>query len=175
MIDKVAKSMLHVLNGNRKMYYSKVQEVATGAKGKIVLEIGSGKKVDGNYSYSAEHLFPNAKEFIKTDINPEFGHQILDITTMKTKAEYDVVLCLNVLEHVYNFQTAVDNLHRSLKKNGTLVVAVPFAFPLHDEPGDYWRFTEHSLQKILGNFSDVAITPQRLRRWPTGYLALARK
>jgi SAM-dependent methyltransferase len=175
VIDKVAKSVLHQLNGNRKMYYDKVQEIAADAKDKVVLEIGSGKLVNGKYDYSAEHLFPSAKEFIKTDINPDFGHQVLDITQMNAKSRYDIVLCLNVLEHVYDFQTAVDNLHKSLKKNGKLVVAVPFAFPLHDEPGDYWRFTEHSLQKILGNFSDVTITPQRLRRWPTGYLALAKK
>jgi len=175
MIDKLAKSTLHALSGNRKMYYSKVQGIAAGAFGKTVLEIGSGKQVNGKYSYSAQHLFTDAKQFIQTDINPEFGHKVLDITKMKDKSKYDIILCLNVLEHVYDFQTAVDNLHRALKKDGTLVVAVPFAFPLHDEPGDYWRFTEHSLQKILGNFSSTNLTHQRARRWPTGYFVAATK
>lgn len=174
-MDKVAKSVLHALNGNRKMYYAKLQEIAADAKGKTVLEIGSGKMENGKYGYSAEHLFQDAKEFIKTDINPEFGHTVLDITTMTTKSKYDIILCLNVLEHVYDFQVAVDNLHRSLKKGGLLIVAVPFAFPLHDEPGDYWRFTEHALRKILGNFSDIELTHQRLRRWPTGYFVIAKK
>jgi len=175
MITNIAKSALHTLSGNRKMYYKKVQELANDANGKVVLEIGSGKQVKGNYSYSTHHLFADAKKFIKTDVNPEFGHRVLDITQMNDKSKYDIILCLNVLEHVYDFQLAVDNLHKALKHDGKLVVAVPFTFPLHDEPGDYWRFTEHSLRKMLGNFSSTDITPQRSRRWPTGYFAVATK
>lgn len=175
MLDKVAKATLHTLSGNRKVYYKKVEAIAQKSKNKVVLEIGSGIAVKGKYTYSTEHLFTKCKEFVKTDINPDFGHKVLDITKMKTKNKYDVILCLNVLEHVYDFQLAVDNLRASLTKNGQLVVAVPFAFPLHDEPGDYWRFTEHSLRRILKDFSKVEIHHQRSRRWPTGYFVIAKK
>lgn len=134
-----------------------------------MLEIGSGIRVNGRYSYSAQHLFTDVKEFICTDINPTFGHRVLDITKMRDKEKYDIILCLNVLEHVYEFQIAVNNLHRSLKKNGILCIAVPFAFPLHDEPTDFWRYTEHSLARILSDFKKVEIHPQRSRKFPTGY------
>ena len=175
MIQNIARKTLHRLSGNRDMYYAKVKQVADKSADKTVLEIGSGKAVNGKYSYSTVHLFSSAKKFIMTDVNPEFGHKILDITTMKEASKYDVIVCLNVLEHVYEFQVAVDNLRKSLKKDGQLLVAVPFTFPLHDEPGDYWRFTEHALRKIFADFSSVEITPQRSRRWPTGYFVSARK
>lgn len=175
MISKTAKVVLHTLSGNRKMYYKRVGDIARNSEGKTVLEIGSGKAVNGKYTYSTHHLFDSAKKFIMTDVNPDFGHKTLDITKMNDKSKYDTIICLNVLEHVYDFQTAVDNLHRSLKKGGQLVVAVPFAFPLHDEPGDYWRFTEHALRKILGDFSTVELQHQRSRKWPTGYFVVATK
>lgn len=175
MIQKVAKFAFHTASGNRKAYYKKLEEIAKNSKGKTILEIGSGIKVNGKYSYSAQHLFGDSKEFICTDINPAFGHRVLDITKMKDKEKYDVILCLNVLEHVYEFQKAVDNLHRSLKKNGILCIAVPFVFPLHDEPIDFWRFTEHSLRNILSEFKTVQIHHQRSRKLPTGYFVKAIK
>lgn len=175
MIQTIARKTLHRLSGNRSMYYARVKKVADASAGKTVLEIGSGKAVNGKYSYSTTHLFPSAKKFVMTDVNPDFGHKVLDIVTMTDTSKYDVIVCLNVLEHVYNYQTAVDNLRRALKKDGQLLVAVPFTFPLHDEPGDYWRFTEHALRKIFANFRTVEITPQRSRRWPTGYFVTAQK
>lgn len=175
MINKIAQKAVHILSGNRKMYYGRVAELAKTSTGKVILEIGSGKAVNDEYTYSARHLFPDVKDFIMTDINPDFGHKILDITKMNARSKYDVVLCLNVLEHVYDFQLAVDNLYRSLKKGGQLVIAVPFVFPLHDEPGDYWRFTEHALRRILKDFSEIDLTHQRSRRLPTGYFVIAKK
>jgi SAM-dependent methyltransferase len=175
MIQTLAKTAIHTVSGNRKFYYKELANVAINNRGKTVLELGSGKQVSGRYTYSARHLFPTAKEFICTDINPDFGHQVLDVTTMKTKNKYDIILCLNVLEHVYEFQKAVNNMHRALKTKGILCVALPFTFPLHDEPGDYWRFTEHALRKMLSSFSKVEIKPQRSRKLPTGYFVIARK
>lgn len=174
MLDSVAKSVIHVLSGNRRFYYRKLRELAPQSVGKVVLELGSGKAVDGEYTYSAHHLFPDAAEFVCTDVNPAFGHRVLDVTEMDDRSAYDIILCLNVLEHVYDHARAIENMRTALTPGGTLCVAVPFAFPLHDEPGDYWRFTEHALRRMLADFADVTITPQRSRRFPTGYFVLAR-
>lgn len=175
MISGLARKTLHVLNGNRAMYYRELGKVAATSTGLSILEIGSGKPVEGEFPYSAAHLFGGAGEFVMTDINSDFGHTVLDITAMEDVERYDVILCLNVLEHVYDFDTAIANLRRSLRSGGLLVVAVPFAFPLHDEPIDFWRFTEHALRKMLSAFDDVTIKHQRARRWPTGYFLTARK
>lgn len=175
MLSNLARRTIHVLNGNRKMYYQELEKIAVQSGGRRVLEIGSGKQVDGAYPYSASHLFTGAAEFVMTDINSEFGHRVLDVTTMDDHERYDVIVCLNVLEHVYDFHTAVTNLRAALAEGGVLVVAVPFTFPLHDEPVDYWRFTEHALRKMLGDFTSVTVKHQRARRWPTGYFVVATK
>jgi SAM-dependent methyltransferase len=175
MIKKILKSLVHAATGNRKFYYNEVAKLATSVRSPRVLELGSGVKVGESYSYSTKHLFRDYKEFLQTDVNPDFGHKIVDATTMNYKDRFDVILCLNVLEHIFEHQKAVDNMHRALKKGGKLVVAVPFCFPLHDEPGDYWRYTEHALRKILKDFSHVELKHQRARLLPSGYFAIAEK
>lgn len=175
LVSRFLKWLLHRLNGNRAMYHRQLALVAERHEGAQILEIGSGKEVDGGFPYSAHHLFPHAGSFVMTDINPAFGHRVLDVTTLDDVEQHDVILCLNVLEHVYDFDLAIANLRRALRPDGLLVVAVPFTFPLHDEPIDFWRFTEHALRRMLADFSDVQVKHQRARRWPTGYFVTARR
>lgn len=62
---------------------------------------------------------------------------------------FDVVLCLSVLEHVEHPRDGIKEMRRVLKKGGTILVSVPFLFPIHDSPNDYWRFTKYGLRKLF--------------------------
>jgi SAM-dependent methyltransferase len=158
----------------RAFYYRELEQLAGSAAGLRVLEIGSGKRVRGEDSYSAKHLFGTAAEFRQTDRDAAYGHDVLDVTTTTIEAEYDLILCMSVLEHVYDHSSAVANLHRALRPEGRLVVAVPFVFPLHDEPHDYWRFTRHALVRMLEDFREVEIKCNGPRKLPFGLFAVAR-
>ena len=175
MIKRLARPIVHKITGTRKFYYRRLEEISATTKGKKILEIGSGKQVKGEEAYSAIHIFDNAKEFRQTDVNPEFGHEILDITDMDIKNEYDVILCLNVLEHVYDHDAAVKNMHAALRKGGRLIIAVPFAFPLHDEPHDYWRYTRFALEKLLSDFKKVDVEVKGSEKFPYGHFVVATK
>lgn len=144
-------------------------------KNKRILEVGSGKCINGLYQYSAKQFFDISNEFIQSDINPEFGHKILDVTKMRYKEEFDIILCMNVLEHVFDFHNAVKNIYMALKPDGVALIFVPVFYPLHDEPMNYWRFTEHSLRKLLEKFKDVEIRYSGLRRYPFAYFIKAIK
>ncbi len=175
MIKRIARPVVHLITGTRRFYYRKLEHVGSTSAGLRVLEIGSGKQVKGEDSYSAIHLFPDAAEFRQTDFNAEFGHEVVDVTAMDIDGAYDVILCLNVLEHVYEAGLAVANLHRALAPGGTLHVAVPFMFPLHDEPHDYWRFTEHALRRLFSDFGDVQVDVKGSRVLPFGLFVSARR
>jgi SAM-dependent methyltransferase len=62
----------------------------------------------------------------------------------------DVILCTEVLEHVFDVETFLNEAHRCLRPGGTLVLTVPFAARWHYTPHDYWRFTPSSLVLLLG-------------------------
>lgn len=59
---------------------------------------------------------------------------------------FDILLCTEVLEHVADWGKAFENLFRLGGKGCRLIVTCPFFYPLHAEPYDYWRPTEHSLR-----------------------------
>jgi SAM-dependent methyltransferase len=152
-----------------------IKKIAKTTKNKKILEIGSGKCVNKKYPYSYAQYFKAHNEFITSDINPSFGHKIIDITKMNSNNEYDMIICLNVLEHIYEFEKAVQNMYNALRDSGDIIVIVPFLYPLHDEPIDFFRYTEHSLRIIFKNFNTLSITWFGLRRLPTAYFLAAKK
>ncbi len=80
-----------------------------------------------------------------------------------------------MLEHIYDFQKAVNNLYEALEQTGQLFVLVPALYPLHDEPHDYWRFTEHALRRMFSMFNKVTIDYYGKRELPFYYFVIAEK
>jgi SAM-dependent methyltransferase len=60
-------------------------------------------------------------------------------------ASFDTVLMLDVLEHVREPEAALAEASRVLRSGGRLLLIIPFAYPMHDQPHDYQRITEHGL------------------------------
>lgn len=143
-------------------------------KNKKILELGSGNKEKEEY-YSTKRFFDKTNDFIQSDICSEYGYRIIDATKMNFKNEFDIIICSNVLEHVFNFKKAIKNIYNALKQNGILILIVPGFYPLHDEPYDYWRFTEHSLKNLLRNYVRIKIERKGLRQYPLSYFVKATK
>jgi SAM-dependent methyltransferase len=175
LLTSLARTLVHLITRTRNFYYRRLREIAPSARGKRVLEIGSGKHVRGKEAYSAIHIFSDVAEFRQTDLNPAFGHESLDITRMDISEEYDLILYLNVLEHVFETAKAVENLHKALAPGGRLIVAVPFAFPLHDEPHDYYRFTRFARERMLSAFEKVDVENCGPAKMPFGHFVVAQK
>jgi len=73
-----------------------------------------------------------AKQKIKRFKNVHvFQHDLTKKTKFK-KSSFDVILCSEVLEHIYNLDASLKELKRILKINGTLIITVPnFTFLGH--------------------------------------------
>lgn len=76
-----------------------------------------------------------------------------------TASSVDGVVCLEVLEHTREYQAALREFARVLKPRGTLVLSMPFMYPVHDAPHDYQRLTEHGLRRdvIAAGFEIVRL------------------
>ena len=61
---------------------------------------------------------------------------------------FDTVLCLEVLEHLPSPQRALRAIREVMSPGAKLVVTVPHLSRLHEQPHDYWRFTEHGLRVL---------------------------
>ena len=80
----------------------------------------------------------------------------------------ETVILFNTLEHVYDHQHVVNEMHRVLKPGGRALVYVPFIFPVHVHQtekflvDDYFRYTASALNKIFAKagFTKIEIEPQ---------------
>ena len=52
--------------------------------------------------------------------------------------------CFNVLELLQNPKNAIEEIYRVLNKSGHLVGYVPFLYPIHNQPVDYWRSVSYT-------------------------------
>ena len=66
-------------------------------------------------------------------------------------ATVDVVFLFEVLEHVAESEKVVREIRRVLRPGGEFYLSVPFIYPIHDAPNDYWRFTVYGITAILTN------------------------
>jgi len=92
---------------------------------------------------------------VETSCRP---HLSADIGLLPVKGEaYDVAICTETLEHTMSPGQCVAEMRRILKPGGLAIVTIPFLFPIHADPQDYYRFTADGLKLLFSQFSEVSI------------------
>lgn len=61
---------------------------------------------------------------------------------------FDTILLSDVLEHIRTPDQLLSECARLLSEDGHLIIGVPFMYPLHEEPHDYYRYTTHKLRDL---------------------------
>lgn len=71
----------------------------------------------------------------------------------------ETVVAFQVLEHLKEPASFIAECYRILGNGGTILVTVPFMWRLHEQPYDYYRFTEYGLRFIFekSGFKDIEI------------------
>lgn len=71
----------------------------------------------------------------------------------------DCALCTEVLEHCPNPTVVLTEIRRVLRPGGLLFFTVPFVWPLHDLPNDFFRYTPVALKALIteSGFADVEV------------------
>jgi len=64
-------------------------------------------------------------------------------------ARFDTVICTQMLEHVPDPANVLVELARVLRPDGVLLLTAPMVWPLHEEPFDFFRYTQHGLRALL--------------------------
>lgn len=67
----------------------------------------------------------------------------------------DFVTSVSVLEHVRYPQKIVKEMHRILKPGGIIYINVPFIFPFHADPSDFYRFTFKGIDILCEDFEKL--------------------
>lgn len=137
---------------SRKNLRSCLFHFCTKLNGRL-LDFGCGSK-------PYKKIFENANEYIGVDVENEgHNHETEDIDfyydgmTLPFKAaEFDSILCSEVLEHVPDIDLTLRELNRVLVPGGKILITVPFVWPEHELPYDFRRYTVNGLSLILEKY-----------------------
>jgi len=122
-----------------------------------VLDVGCGDDPYGS-------LLSGASEVVGFDM-PGNPHAVLhgSIEALPVEdASFDVVLCIQVLEHVPDPAAAVRELRRAVRPGGRVLASTHGVAPFHPSPADYWRWTRPGLERLFaqnGTWSSLEVLP----------------
>ena len=129
-----------------------------------ILDIGKGMR--------EKYINIKSKNIETLDVNefddyPDIIFDLCDNLESSLENKYDKIICLAILEHVYNPFKAVENLKNMLTEGGTIYGYVPFLYHYHAPENlkfqDYFRFSKDALVYLFKDFSEVTLFPIRGR------------
>lgn len=74
---------------------------------------------------------------------------------------FDTIIFSDVAEHLPNTELVWSEIYRVLRPNGVIIGNTPFLYQIHEDPYDYYRFTEYGLrhQLELARFIEIDVSP----------------
>jgi ubiquinone/menaquinone biosynthesis C-methylase UbiE len=154
--------------------------------GRKLLDVGSGKGIFvaalRAHGYDAEGIEPSEAllEIAKKNF-PDYTFRGGSATALPyPAASFDCVICIEVLEHIPETETAIRELTRVLKPGGRLVIIDKNIFSLHPAyfvPTALWKYAAERRDKWLYPhdfpFKERYFSPAKLRRLIAKYCALS--
>ena len=111
-----------------------------------VLDIGGRKSsnyhqlIQGNPKWTVANLDTDSECDITMDAEKHFPFD---------DESFDHILCLNLLEHVYDVRNVLSDSYRCIHAGVKMIIVTPFLIPVHGCPHDFRRFTMDALRKML--------------------------
>ena len=128
----------------------------------VVLDVGGGREAPLDAAWP-----PDAIRF-RVDPFPHVRPQLVgDAVALPVRSSVaDGVVMCELLEHVRRPTMALAEARRVLRAGGVLYGSVPFLFPVHGDPYDFWRYTDPALRTLLGDagFRDIEVRPHGNRQ-----------
>lgn len=152
-----------------------------------ILTVGDGLGVDSVYLARAGHrvTYFESSAYSQAFAKKLFADCAVDINVLDTPNQipqnsYDVVVCLDVIEHVPDPPRFIKTITSYLKLNGHLIVHAPFYqirpnTPTHLKSnrkysGSLKLYEKHGLKLVDGELSWTPIILQKKSSWKTDYL-----
>jgi SAM-dependent methyltransferase len=126
--------------------FADLEHASTRAHGRL-LDIGCGNK-------PYEKMFAGRiSQYVGCDV-VQSSERRVDVISEATAiplpdATFDTILCTQVIEHVSDHLKLLEEAFRLLRSSGVLILSGPLYWPLHEEPYDFFRFTEHGFRYLL--------------------------
>ena len=154
-------------------FINRVAKICSGENGRL-LEIGPQDRSEVKKAFSTYNV---ETLDIVSDFNPDIVGDITKYNEHIKDSTYDIITCLEILEHTVNPFSAIEELRRICKHEGYILFSAPLNWRIHGPIPDCWRFTEFGWKVLLKDFDIIEIdkleTPDR-NLFPIKYNILAK-
>jgi SAM-dependent methyltransferase len=153
----------------RRALWKSLLEFAPLIRGNV-LDFGCGSKpyeslFTAAQSYTGVDIEVSGHEHVNSKVDIYYDGKILPLDN----DQFDAVVSFEVFEHVFNLGDILSELSRVTKDSGLLLLSIPFAWPEHEIPYDFARYTSFGITHLLSlhRFDVIA-----LRKTTTAMLAI---
>lgn len=124
------------------------------ARGKRVLEVGA-RDVNGSVRPVVENAFAPA-EYVGVDLEAGPGVDAVapaeELAGRFGEERFDVVLALELMEHVRDWRAVVSNLKRVTAPEGVILLTTRSpGFKYHGYPHDFWRYEPADMARVFAD------------------------
>jgi len=141
--EAVKSFLLFLLNPyfiHKKKLRDALSKAVRNQTGELILDVGCGlQPYRGLFSGYRRYVGIDSEISRKPDICASAESIPFETATV------DAVLCTELLEHLCEPKTVLQEIARVLKPGGLLFLTAPMSWNLHYEPHDYYRYTKYGL------------------------------
>lgn len=131
----------------------------------LVLDAGAGSQ---RYKVHVPHCRYESADFEQVDKTYARSTYTCDLKNIPVEdARFDAIIFTQVMEHLPDPLAVVKELHRVLKPAGRLFYTGPFWYEEHEQPYDFYRYTQFAVRHL---FTSAGFMIQEVR-WLDGYMA----
>lgn len=132
-------------------------------KGALVLDAGAG---DAPYKSLFQHAKYESADFEKVNKTYAQSTYVCDLKSIPVEdGRFDFIIFNQVMEHLPEPQLVLAELHRVLKVGGEMIYTGPLFYEEHEQPYDFYRYTQFGLRHL---FNSGGFVIKRLD-WLEGY------
>lgn len=137
-----------------------LREMCAGLAPKTVLNLGAEPSAPDKEGSTYRDYFPGAV-FKAMDQRPHDDPDYVEgnlMEPMPQLGQFDLVLCMSVIEHIDRPWVAAPNIAGLVAPGGHLYVSMPWIYPTHEGPdfGDHWRARPSGLRILFEMLEEVS-------------------
>jgi SAM-dependent methyltransferase len=142
----------------RKMPKTNVTNIGSSYRNRFNELIGQGTILNIGSGYRHSRIADN---WISLDIVPHNNCEVVGDAYWLPFLDnsFDAVCSTSVFEHIREPFRVAKEIARILKPKGVMWCNVPFVYPIHGQPYDYFRYTAEGFKSLFSDLDVVAVGP----------------
>lgn len=166
MVTRIRSQFATLINFNSSRYrlHQLVADFASQAPpNSKVLDAGAGH---APYRDLFHHTEYQLADFTKVDKLYEMPTYVCNLEAIPVIAEwYDYIIFTQVIEHLPDPVSVLEQLRRILKPGGKILITGPLFYEEHEQPYDFYRYTQYGFRHLI---EKTGMSIERIE-WLEGY------